>query len=303
MCDKMYYDGIVTEPSVLSSPFIDLQSQITEYELIKMVALFPLAVARALVTSVLFLTMYGLVLFETAYGVNCEVVVHHVLRASVVASGCWVTTKGIKNRERCVGGPYVMVYNHVSFMDSFVLAVSGFVAGVTGRHYLEVPVVGACFAWLGTIFFVPGEGASTLITKRLQEGGRFPLAIAPEGALTNGRALLKFKTGAFVAMVPVLPVLIRYPSKYFTPAWTIVDPFFTAYRYLTQVVNHATVEYLPIMYPLEEDTPNTFSQRVRAVMAEELGVPMVEQDVTDKIAFSKKYRLSPFHDFVVSKCG
>jgi lysophosphatidylcholine acyltransferase/lyso-PAF acetyltransferase len=40
-----------------------------------------------------------------------------------------------------------------------------------------------------------------------------------EGTTTNGDFLLPFKTGAFLARVPVLPVILRYPYKRFSPAW------------------------------------------------------------------------------------
>lgn len=35
----------------------------------------------------------------------------------------------------------------------------------------------------------------------------------PEGTCSNKKALLKFKPGAFIAGVPVQPVLIRYPNS------------------------------------------------------------------------------------------
>jgi lysophosphatidylcholine acyltransferase/lyso-PAF acetyltransferase len=50
------------------------------------------------------------------------------------------------------------------------------------------------------------------------------LYVAPEGTLSNGRCLLTFKTGAFVAGTPVVPILLRYRLKPHNPAWTIVNP-------------------------------------------------------------------------------
>lgn len=37
-----------------------------------------------------------------------------------------------------------------------------------------------------------------------------PLLLFPEGTTTNGRFLLPFKTGAFLAGLPLQPVVIRY---------------------------------------------------------------------------------------------
>jgi 1-acyl-sn-glycerol-3-phosphate acyltransferase len=36
-----------------------------------------------------------------------------------------------------------------------------------------------------------------------------PLVIAPEGTLADGRCLLSFKTGGFVAGLPIVPILFR----------------------------------------------------------------------------------------------
>lgn len=51
------------------------------------------------------------------------------------------------------------------------------------------------------------------------------LSVAPEGTLSNGRCLLSFKTGAFVAGTPVVPILLRYKLRPFNPSWSIIIPF------------------------------------------------------------------------------
>jgi hypothetical protein len=51
------------------------------------------------------------------------------------------------------------------------------------------------------------------------------LSVAPEGTLSNGRCLLSFKTGAFVAGTPVVPILLRYKLTPFNPSWSIIIPF------------------------------------------------------------------------------
>lgn len=51
------------------------------------------------------------------------------------------------------------------------------------------------------------------------------LSVAPEGTLSHGRCVLKFKTGAFVAGTPVVPFVLRYKLTPHNPAWTIIIPF------------------------------------------------------------------------------
>jgi lysophosphatidylcholine acyltransferase/lyso-PAF acetyltransferase len=56
------------------------------------------------------------------------------------------------------------------------------------------------------------------------------LSVAPEGTLSNGRCLLSFKTGAFVAGTPVVPILLRYKLTPFNPSWSIIIPFWHLVR-------------------------------------------------------------------------
>jgi lysophosphatidylcholine acyltransferase/lyso-PAF acetyltransferase len=49
------------------------------------------------------------------------------------------------------------------------------------------------------------------------------LFMAPEGTCSNGRCILRFRTGAFVPGVPVLPVCLNYNKRSHNPAWTIMN--------------------------------------------------------------------------------
>eukprot|EP00882_Tetradesmus_deserticola_P015004 GHRQ01015971.1.p2 GENE.GHRQ01015971.1~~GHRQ01015971.1.p2 ORF type:complete len:108 (-),score=23.16 GHRQ01015971.1:1192-1515(-) len=63
------------------------------------------------------------------------------------------------------------------------------------------------------------------------------LSVAPEGTLSNGRCLLRFKTGAFVAGAPVVPILLRYKLSPFNPSWTIIIPLWHLVRRLLPAVH------------------------------------------------------------------
>ena len=49
------------------------------------------------------------------------------------------------------------------------------------------------------------------------------LVMAPEGTCGDGRCMLRFRTGAFVPGVPVLPICFRYNKRRVNPAWTIIN--------------------------------------------------------------------------------
>lgn len=65
---------------------------------------------------------------------------------------------------------------------------------------------------------------------------RYPMiAMAPEGTCGDGRCILKFRTGAFVAGAPVLPVLFKYCDKGVNPAWGILNLGFHVVRMMNSV--------------------------------------------------------------------
>lgn len=47
--------------------------------------------------------------------------------------------------------------------------------------------------------------------------------LCTEGTTTNGDYILPFKTGAFLAKAPVLPVILKYPYERFSPAWDSIS--------------------------------------------------------------------------------
>ena len=58
------------------------------------------------------------------------------------------------------------------------------------------------------------------IKRRSSEPGWPQMVIFPEGTNTNGKILIKFKSGAFVSGKPVQPVTITFPNSVDTLTWT-----------------------------------------------------------------------------------
>lgn len=46
--------------------------------------------------------------------------------------------------------------------------------------------------------------------------------LVAEGTTSNGDYLLPFKTGAFLAGTPILPVILKYNYSRFSPAWETI---------------------------------------------------------------------------------
>ncbi|XP_012869765.1 PREDICTED: lysophospholipid acyltransferase LPCAT4 [Dipodomys ordii] len=102
----------------------------------------------------------------------------------------------------------------------------------------------------------------------------------PEGTCSNKKALLKFKPGAFIAGVPVQPVLIRYPNSVDTTSWAWRGPGVLKVLWLTaaQPCSFVDVEFLPVYQPSPEESrdPTLYANNVQRVMAQALGIPATE---------------------------
>jgi len=49
------------------------------------------------------------------------------------------------------------------------------------------------------------------------------IVYSAEGTTSNGEFLLPFKSGAFLAKAPVLPVILTYRYQRFSPAWESIS--------------------------------------------------------------------------------
>ncbi|GKV04803.1 hypothetical protein SLEP1_g16910 [Rubroshorea leprosula] len=129
--------------------------------------------------------------------------------------------------------PGAIICNHVSYIDILYHMSSSFSSFVANRSVAKLPFVGLISKCLGCIFVQREskssdfKGVSGVVAERVREAHQNKIApmmmLFPEGTITNGSYLLPFKTGAFLARVPVLPVILRYPYQRFSPAWDSIS--------------------------------------------------------------------------------
>ncbi|XP_024973311.1 lysophospholipid acyltransferase LPEAT1 isoform X2 [Cynara cardunculus var. scolymus] len=177
--------------------------------------------------------------------------------------------------------PGVIISNHVSHMDILYHMSSSFPSFVAKRSVGKLPLVGLISKCLGCVYVQreskssDTKGVSAVVNERIQEAHRDKSApmmmLFPEGTTTNGDYILPFKTGAFLAKAPVLPVILRYPYERFSPAWDSITGVRHVILLLCQFVNNMTVTRLPIYYPSQEekDNPKLYAENVRRLMARE----------------------------------
>ncbi|KAJ0978582.1 hypothetical protein J5N97_014056 [Dioscorea zingiberensis] len=129
--------------------------------------------------------------------------------------------------------PGAIVSNHVSHLDILYHMSSYFPSFVAKRSVAKLPLVGLISKCLGCVYVQREskssdfKGVAGIVTQRILEAHQNKLSpkmlLFPEGTTTNGDFLLPFKTGAFLAKAPVLPVILRYPYSRFSPAWDSIS--------------------------------------------------------------------------------
>ncbi|VFQ62383.1 unnamed protein product [Cuscuta campestris] len=190
--------------------------------------------------------------------------------------------------------PGVIVSNHVSYLDILYHMSSSFPSFVAKRSVAKLPLVGLISKCLGCVYVQREsrspdfKGVSGVVNERIKEAYQNKFApimmLFPEGTTTNGDFLLPFKTGAFLAKVPVLPVILRYPYQRFSPAWDSISGARHVILLLCQFVNYMEVIRLPVYFPSqqEKDDPKLYAKNVRRLMAREGNMALSDIGLAEK---------------------
>ncbi|KAF2299903.1 hypothetical protein GH714_005906 [Hevea brasiliensis] len=190
--------------------------------------------------------------------------------------------------------PGAIISNHISYLDILYHMSSSFPSFVAKRSVAKLPLVGLISKCLGCVYVQREskssdfKGVAGLVTERVREAYQNRSAptmmLFPEGTTTNGDFLLPFKTGAFLAGVPVLPVILRYPYQRFSPAWDSISGVRHVIFLLCQFINYIEVKRLPVYYPSQEekDDPKLYACNVRRLMAHEGDLVMSDIGLAEK---------------------
>ncbi|XP_041738664.1 lysophospholipid acyltransferase LPCAT4 [Coregonus clupeaformis] len=196
----------------------------------------------------------------------------------------WVRVKGRRAGRK--EAPVLAVAPHSSFLDMLVLTETQLPTVVSRSENLKIPVIGALLEFNQSVMVnrknpESRKQAVAQIKERLTSNGYWPqMLMFPEGTTTNGTILIKFKPGAFLAGVPVQPVLLHYPNKLDTVRWTHKGTTWveTLWHTCSQLYTNVTVEYLPVYTPSQEekDDSNLYADNIQKLMAKALGIPATD---------------------------
>jgi 1-acyl-sn-glycerol-3-phosphate acyltransferase len=117
------------------------------------------------------------------------------------------------------GGGYVIISNHLGYLDGIVLGSLFPVIFVSKKEVKSWPLVGRWTMLCGTVFINRQKKgriplAVTGISQRLKQGAN--ILLFPEGAATNGERMLPFQTAPLAAPLRsraiIVPVTLAYQS-------------------------------------------------------------------------------------------
>mmetsp|Transcript_43911 Transcript_43911/g.107776 ORF Transcript_43911/g.107776 Transcript_43911/m.107776 type:complete len:342 (+) Transcript_43911:81-1106(+) len=192
-----------------------------------------------------------------------------------------------------------IVSNHVSMLDIPMVVAhnnSGFVAKASLSHiplFARIAAVGGCI-FVDRLSQGAGSVTEQVIKrqKQLESGCGHPILLFPEGTTTNGKTLMNFKTGAFVAGAPVAPILIQYPAERFSPAYDSILALDLVKGLCTQWYNRASLHRLKVYYPSAEEKadPKLYANNVRQMLLRYGKLGPTDSTYLDKLEFQSILR-------------
>ena len=139
---------------------------------------------------------------------------------SMTLPGIWsIKTKDLrKSKNKHFNGRYVMISNHVSFIDTLMIGTIPFKKKyIMAKIFTQIPIFGWLCKSSGHVMVDNKDSSTTgpavgLAIKAMEDGCSF--FVYPEGKRSFDQSnLSKFKTGAFrIAQstgVPILPIIIK----------------------------------------------------------------------------------------------
>lgn len=138
------------------------------------------------------------------------------------------------------------------------------------------------------------EGLALQLCERMQKTYQKlerPIAVFAEGTTTNGDYILPFRSGAFLAKLPVTLVVIQYESNRVSPAWESISGFRHLLLMLCELRHTASISVLDF-HPRENESHQHFNERARKAMAEIGNFALSDSTFKEKLEYHKELRKS-----------
>ncbi|KAL0907866.1 hypothetical protein M5K25_022313 [Dendrobium thyrsiflorum] len=191
----------------------------------------------------------------------------------------------------------LVVSNHISYVEPIFFFYELFPTIVASESHDTLPFVGTIIRAMQVIYvdrFSPSSRKNAVNEiKRKALCNKFPrVLLFPEGTTTNGRFLISFQNGAFIPSLPIQPVVVRYPFVHFDQSWGHISLAKLMFKMFTQFQNFMEVEYLPVIFPCEEETASQLSKRTSYMMGSALNVVQTSHAYGDLMLLTRASELT-----------
>jgi 1-acyl-sn-glycerol-3-phosphate acyltransferase len=105
-----------------------------------------------------------------------------------------------------------LIYNHTSLLDGPIIYIYSRFTIVIMAGIMKIPILGRALKGAEAVFIdrSTNNNNSKVISGAMEDHGIAPLAVAPEGKISNGDYLFRFRTGAFLTAEEIQPITMRY---------------------------------------------------------------------------------------------
>eukprot|EP00127_Corallochytrium_limacisporum_P007173 Clim_evm46s243 gene=Clim_evmTU46s243 len=191
---------------------------------------------------------------------GCQWIEHHTVDTLNV-DGRIIARAASSPKQR----PPLIISNHLSYLDILVFMVVYNCSFVAQDSVGDLRIVGKVARGIKCLFVGGPNQSGQSVTQRINERAQaitaeptvMPrLLVFPEGTTENGRAWIRFRSGAFVGGHAVQPVVLQFPYGRFSPSWESVRTPYHWFRMLTQFHNRVKIIEMPPYVPNEEELDN-----------------------------------------------
>jgi lysophosphatidylcholine acyltransferase / lyso-PAF acetyltransferase len=195
-----------------------------------------------------------------------------------------------------------IVSNHCGWVDIIIVMARYFPAFAARSQTKYLPLIGPISRAMSCLYVdraTQGQGIASLVRDRMQATyngdmpGARPMLLFPEGTTTNGNYLLPFRTGAFIAGVPLQPIVLQYHhSGRVSPCWESISAAKHIFLMLCEPFHSVTLYQLPVYLPNEGEMadPKMYAANVRQVMRQFAGLKDASATFLDKLRYHSYLR-------------
>jgi len=244
------------------------------------------------------ISIVGFLLFTVLNQCELETLAIGILRIQarvwLWCLGVWWIEEKDTEHKTVLPPKCVLISNHLGMHEIlwfFYMYAPSFVAK---KEVSKVPIIGSLARLLGCFFVQRIKDNSKrgllleTILKASRDRKRMRLCIFPEGTTTNGNQIIRFRSGGFVPMLPVIPHIVRFEGFRrgidFDPHYTTVHILGYILGLMAQGYLRLSIQYLPAQLPKVGDSARTYANNVQSTMSEAANLPVTSQSYSEKKA-------------------